>query len=27
VRFPSHAPYARLNPVDGNPKCPSLDLE
>lgn len=27
VRFPSHASYARLNPVGGNPKCPSLDLE
>ena len=27
VRFPSQAPYARLNPADGNPKCPSLDLE
>lgn len=27
VTFPSHAPYARLNPADGNPKCPSLSLE
>jgi hypothetical protein len=27
VRFPSHAPYARLNPTDGNPRCPLLDLE
>jgi hypothetical protein len=27
VTFPSDAPYARLNPADGNPKCPSLILE
>ena len=24
VTFPSSAPYARLNPADGNPQCPSL---
>ena len=27
VMFLSHAPYARLNPANGNPKCPSLVLE
>ncbi len=27
VKFPSGAPYARLNLADGNPKCPSLILE
>ena len=27
VAFPPHASYARLNPANGNPKCPSSVLE